>query len=80
VARLRPSGRRDTRFGTHGVTFPVLGRPGRATPVYTEFRAVDAVGTHAVLAGLAAAPGPLVRSENGTTYTGRFSLTVSRLR
>jgi uncharacterized delta-60 repeat protein len=80
VARLRPSGRRDTHFGTRGVTVPALGRPARSTPVYTELRAVDAVGTHAVLAGLAAAPGPLVRSETGTTYGGRFSLTVSRLR
>jgi uncharacterized delta-60 repeat protein len=80
VARLHPSGRRDTHFGTRGVTFPALGRPGRSTPVYTELRAVDAVGTHAVLAGLAAAPGPLIRSATGTTYAGRFSLTVSRLR
>ncbi len=80
VARLHPSGRRDTHFGTRGVTFPALGRPGRAAPVYTEFRAVDAVGTHAVLAGLAAAPGPLIRSTSGTAYAGRFSLTVSRLR
>lgn len=80
VARLHPSGRRDTHFGTRGVTFPVLGRPGRATPVYTELRAVDAIGTHAVLAGLAAAPGPLIRGTSGTAYTGRFSLTVSRLR
>jgi uncharacterized delta-60 repeat protein len=80
VARLHPSGRRDTHFGTHGVTFPALGRPGRSTPIYTELRAVDAVGTHAIVAGLAAAPGPLVRSPTGTAYTGRFSLTVSRLR
>lgn len=80
VARLHNNGKRDTHFGTHGVTFPALGRPGRATPVYTELRAVDTVGTHAVLAGLAAAPGPLVRTLSGTAYTGRFALTISRLR
>jgi uncharacterized delta-60 repeat protein len=80
VARLRPSGKRDARFGRRGVTFPALGRPGGRAPIYTELRAVDAVGTHAVLAGLAAGPGPLVRSAGGTAYTGRFALTISRLR
>jgi uncharacterized delta-60 repeat protein len=80
VARLHPSGKRDTHFGTRGVTFPSLGHPAGASPVYTEFRAVDAIGTRAVLAGLAAAPGNLIRSATGTACTGRFSLTVSRLR
>lgn len=80
VARLHAGGRRDTHFGTRGVTFPALGRPGRAAPVYTELRAVDTVGTHAVLAGLAAAPGALIRSTSGTAYAGRFALTISRLR
>jgi hypothetical protein len=76
VARLRASGRRDTHFGSRGVRFLAL---GKTTPVYTEFTAVDAVDTHAVLVGTAAGPGKLVRTGSGTTYTGRFALTVSRL-
>jgi uncharacterized delta-60 repeat protein len=79
VARLRPSGRRDTHFGSHGVRLVALGRPGHASPVYTEFTGVDAVETHAVLVGLAAGPGQLVRAPTGTAYAGRFALTVSRL-
>jgi uncharacterized delta-60 repeat protein len=76
VARLRASGRRDTHFGSRGVRFLA---PGRAHPVYTAFTGVDAVDTHAVLVGSAAGPGPLVRTGTGTTYGGRFVLTVSRL-
>src|SRR3954471_1986394 len=79
VARLRPGGRRDTRFGTHGVTFPALGLPGGGTPVYSTIAAVDSVGTHAVLAGTAAGPGELIRTGSGTTYHGHFVLTVARL-
>ena len=52
---------------------------GRGHPVYTELTAVDSVETHAVLVGLAAAPGQLVRAPTGTAYVGRFALTVSRL-
>jgi uncharacterized delta-60 repeat protein len=76
VARLRPSGHRDTHFGSRGVRLLAL---GANRPVYTEFTGVDAVETHPVLVGLAAGPGQLVRSPSGTTYLGHFSLTVSRL-
>jgi uncharacterized delta-60 repeat protein len=76
VARLRPSGRRDTRFGAHGVRFLAL---GKNHPVYSEFTGVDAVSTHAVLVGLVAGPGQLTRTGASTTYSGRFALTVSRL-
>jgi uncharacterized delta-60 repeat protein len=76
VARLRASGRRDTHFGSRGVRFLAL---GKTTPVYTEFTGVDAVDTHAVLVGTAAGPGKLTRTGSGTTYSGRFALTVSRL-
>jgi uncharacterized delta-60 repeat protein len=80
VARLRGNGRRDRHFGTRGVTFPALGRPGGRAPIYTELHGVDAIGTHAILAGLAAGPGQLIRSASGTAYTGRFAITISRLR
>jgi uncharacterized delta-60 repeat protein len=76
VARLRPSGRRDTRFGSHGVRLLAL---GKNHPVYSEFTGVDAVATHAVLVGLVAGPGQLTRTGSSTTYSGRFALTVSRL-
>jgi uncharacterized delta-60 repeat protein len=76
VARLRPSGRRDTRFGSHGVRLLAL---GKNHPVYSEFTGVDAVETHAVLVGLVAGPGQLTRTGSSTTYSGRFALTVSRL-
>jgi uncharacterized delta-60 repeat protein len=76
VARLRPSGRRDTGFGSHGVRLLAL---GSKHPVYSEFTGVDAVQTHAVLVGLVAGPGQLTRTGTTTTYSGRFALTVSRL-
>jgi uncharacterized delta-60 repeat protein len=79
IVRLRPSGRRDTRFGTRGVTFPVLGRPGGGDPVWTSFEGVDAAGGYPIVVGTAAGPGPLIRSLSGTAYAGHFSLTVSRL-
>jgi uncharacterized delta-60 repeat protein len=76
VARLRPSGRRDTRFGSHGVRLLAL---GKNHPVYSEFTGVDAVETHAVLVGEVAGAGPLTRTGSSTIYGGRFALTVSRL-
>jgi uncharacterized delta-60 repeat protein len=79
IVRLRPSGRRDTHFGTRGVTFPVLGRPGGGDPVWTSFQGVDAAGGYPIVVGTAAGPGPLIRSLSGTAYTGHFALTVSRL-
>jgi hypothetical protein len=80
IARLRPGGKRDKHFGTRGVTFPVLGRPGGGDPVWTSFEGVDAIGGRAIIVGTAAGPGPLVRSLSGTTYAGHFALTVSRLK
>jgi uncharacterized delta-60 repeat protein len=80
IARLRPGGKRDRRFGTRGVTFPVLGRPGGGDPVWTSFEGVDAIGGRAVIVGAAAGPGPLIRSLTGTTYAGHFALTVSRVK
>jgi uncharacterized delta-60 repeat protein len=79
IVRLLSSGRRDKRFGTRGVTFPVLGRPGGGDPVWSSFEGVDAVGGYPIVVGTAAGPGPLSRSLGGTTYGGHFSLTVSRL-
>lgn len=79
VARLRGNGRRDSRFGNGGLTFPLLGRPPGGEPIYTTLDAIDAAGSRAVLAGSAAGPGGLVRGLTGTTYTGRFALTVSKL-
>jgi uncharacterized delta-60 repeat protein len=81
VMRLRASGRRDSTFGSGGVTYPLLGRPPGGDPIYTTFDAIDAAGSRALIAGSAAGPGELVRGgAAGTLYTGRFALTVSRLR
>jgi uncharacterized delta-60 repeat protein len=80
VIRLRANGVRDRRFGNGGLTYPVLGQPPGGTPVYTRADAIDTAGSKAVIVGSAAGPGPLVRSFGGTSYTGRFALTVSRLR
>jgi uncharacterized delta-60 repeat protein len=79
IIRLRPGGQRDKRFGTRGVTFPVLGRPGGGDPVWSSFQGVDADHGYPILVGTAAGPGPLIRSLSGTAYAGHFSLTVSRL-
>ena len=81
VLRLRASGRRDTTFGNGGVTYPLLGRPPGGNPIYTTMEAIDAMGSRAVIAGSAAGPGSLLRGgASGTTYTGRFALTVSKLK
>jgi uncharacterized delta-60 repeat protein len=81
VMRLRESGRRDSTFGNGGVTYPLLGRPPGGDPIYTTFDAIDAAGSHPVIAGSAAGPGQLIRGNPaGTLYTGRFALTVSRLK
>jgi uncharacterized delta-60 repeat protein len=81
VMRLRASGRRDSTFGNGGVTYPLLGRPPGGDPIYTTIDAIDAAGSHPVIAGSAAGPGQLIRGNPaGTLYTGRFALTVSRLR
>jgi uncharacterized delta-60 repeat protein len=81
VMRLRASGRRDSTFGNGGVTYPLLGRPPGGDPIYTTFDAIDAAGSRVVIAGSAAGPGQLIRGNPaGTLYTGRFALTVSRLR
>jgi uncharacterized delta-60 repeat protein len=81
VMRLRASGRRDSTFGNGGVTYPLLGRPPGGDPIYTTFDAIDAAGSHPVIAGSAAGPGQLIRGNPaGTLYTGRFALTVSRLK
>jgi uncharacterized delta-60 repeat protein len=81
VMRLRASGRRDSTFGNGGVTYPLLGRPPGGDPIYTTFDAIDAAGSRPVIAGSAAGPGQLIRGNPaGTLYTGRFALTVSRLR
>jgi uncharacterized delta-60 repeat protein len=79
VIRLRANGRRDNAFGTRGLTYPALGQPPGGAPVFTRLDAVDAAGSKAILVGSAAGPGPLVRSFGGTTYSGRFALTVTRL-
>ena len=57
----------------------MLGQPPGGDPVYTRFDSIDVAGSKAVLGGSAAGPGTLVRSFGGTTYIGRFALTVSRL-
>jgi uncharacterized delta-60 repeat protein len=81
VMRLRASGRRDSTFGNGGVTYPLLGRPPGGDPIYTTFDAIDAAGSRPVIAGSAAGPGQLIRGNPaGTLYTGRFALTVSRLK
>jgi uncharacterized delta-60 repeat protein len=79
VVRLRANGARDKKYANGGLTYPVFGQPPGGDPVYTELNAIDVSGAHALLVGAAAGPGKLVRSINGTTYTGRFALTVSRL-
>jgi len=81
VVRLRAIGRRDNSFGNHGITYPLLGRPPGGDPIYTSLDALDATGARAIIAGSAAGPGELVRGgAAGTLYTGRFALTVSRLK
>ncbi len=81
VLRLRANGKRDTAFGNNGITYPLLGRPPGGDPIYTSFEAIDANGTRAVIAGSAAGPGQLIRgASSGTVYTGRFALTVSKLK
>jgi hypothetical protein len=80
VVRLHANGTRDKRFATRGLTYPTFGRPPGGRPVYTRIDAVGARGGKAVLVGAAAGPGDLIRGLAGTTYTGRFALTVSRLR
>ena len=80
LVRLRANGRRDTRYGNRGTTFPVLGTPQGGSPIFTRLEAIDLVGSKAVVVGSAAGPGELVRTATGTSYTGRFSLTVSRFR
>ena len=81
VLRLRASGRRDTTFGNNGITYPLLGRPPGGDPIYTTLDAIDADGPRAIIAGSAAGPGQLIRGgTSGTTYTGRFALTVSKLK
>jgi len=81
VLRLRANGLRDRTFGNGGLTYPLLGRPPGGDPIYTTFDAIDAAGSRAIIAGSAAGPGSLIRSAtSGTIYTGRFALTVSRLR
>jgi uncharacterized delta-60 repeat protein len=81
VMRLRASGRRDRTFGNNGITYPLLGRPPGGDPIYTTLDAIDANGPRAIIAGSAAGPGQLIRGgAAGTVYTGRFALTVSKLR
>lgn len=78
LVRLRANGARDKTYGSGGITYPVLGQPPGGTPVYTRFDAIDIAGSKAVVAGSSAGPGTLVRSFGGTSYTGRFALTISR--
>ncbi len=78
LVRLRPSGARDQRFGSGGLTYPVLGRPPFGEPVFTSFEGIDINGSRAVVVGSSAGPGRLTRSGGGTSYAGRFSLTVSK--
>jgi hypothetical protein len=81
ILRLRPSGARDRTFGSGGITYPLLGRPPGGEPIYSTLDAIDVSGTRAILAGSAAGPGQLIRGGSaGTVYTGRFALTVSKLR
>lgn len=80
LVRLRANGARDRSYGSSGLTYPVLGQPPGGTPIYTRLDAIDVAGSKAVVAGSAAGPGTLVRSFGGTTYTGRFALTISRFR
>ena len=81
VLRLRANGRRDTSFGNNGITYPLLGRPPGGDPIYTSLDAIDANGTRTIIAGSAAGPGALIRGgAAGTIYTGRFALTVSKLK
>ena len=80
IARLRSSGRRDTSFGNGGLTYPLLGRPPGGEPIYTTFDAIAASGSRAFIAGSAAGPGILRREAGSTVYSGRFALTVSKLR
>jgi uncharacterized delta-60 repeat protein len=81
VLRLRASGRRDKTFGKNGIIYTPLGRPPGGDPIYTTTDAIDANGQRPILAGSAAGPGQLIRGgSQGTIYTGRFALTVSRLR
>lgn len=81
IMRLRASGRRDTTFGNNGVTYPLLGRPPGGDPIFTTLDAIDANGPRAIIAGAAAGPGQLLRGgASGTVYTGRFALTVSKLK
>jgi uncharacterized delta-60 repeat protein len=80
VIRLRASGARDNKFGNGGLTYPVLGQPPGGAPVYTRFDAIDVAGSRAVIVGSAAGPGVFSRTFNGTSYLGRFALTVSRMR
>ncbi len=81
VMRLRANGRRDATFGNGGVTYPLLGRPPGGDPIYTSFDAIDTAGSRPVIGGSAAGPGQLIRGgAAGTVYTGRFALTVSRLK
>jgi len=78
LVRLRASGARDRTFGSGGLTYPVLGRPPFGEPIYTSFEGIDVAGSRAILVGSSAGPGRLTRSGGGTSYTGRFSLTVSK--
>ena len=79
VVRLRGNGARDTRFGNGGLTFPRLGRPPGGEPIYTT---LDGRSTHGLARGhrrLSRGSRPLRAPGNGTLYTGRFALTVSKL-
>ena len=68
-------------FGNSGITYPLLGRPPGGDPIYTTLDAIDANGSRAIIAGSAAGPGQLIRGgAAGTIYTGRFALTVSKLK
>ena len=70
---------RQRRSATAASPTRCFGQPPGGDPVYTRFDAIDVAGSKAVLVGSAAGPGTLVRGFGGTTYTGRFALTVSRL-
>ena len=57
----------------------VIATPPKTVPDLV--RQLGAKGTRAILAGSAAGPGQLIRGGTaGTIYTGRFALTVSKLR
>ena len=80
IVRLRASGARDRSFGNGGLTYRRCSAARRAATRSTRrSRAIDAAGSRAVLVGSSAGPGRLLRSGTGTTYTGRFALTVSKL-